>query len=397
MNSRDDGFRKCRARGFVNEVRLACCVVVLAVPAGACSCWAGGGTTRDAAVERMNSTRPGTLIFEGTVENQELNTGPIRPPAGALSMTSQGQHRLVTIQASLVYRGSKQDKFVVATGAGGGDCGVDFETGEKYLVFANETAPGIFFTSVCAGTGLLSRSMAAVRLLRGEPPAAEDLLDARTVMERWTGTVCGKVVRPDGQPLSHAMVFLSKARKDGFPPLTVTDPDLSRSDGSFCIQTIFPGNYLLRAEYTDFDASARWAGFFPNGFRREEAAPVNVVAGKTTSDLKLTVERESLFNIDIQVVAADRSPLPLKGVRIEIWNLGHDPHDYHSRALVGGDGSTGFRYIPAGRYVVTSYFDPVFETGPPQMPPEGAKWKSDRQEVEIAGNTKVVLTLTPIK
>jgi hypothetical protein len=54
------------------------------------------------------------VIFEGTVDKQEVGHGPIGAPQGALSMTTSGQHRVVTIRVSRAYSGHAEG---VITGA----------------------------------------------------------------------------------------------------------------------------------------------------------------------------------------------------------------------------------------------------------------------------------------
>jgi hypothetical protein len=63
----------------------------------------------------------GAMIFEGTVEKQDVLTWNV---TGKLQ--TEEKYRLVTFRAKRVYRGPSQPEFVVQTGMGGGDCGFDF-------------------------------------------------------------------------------------------------------------------------------------------------------------------------------------------------------------------------------------------------------------------------------
>jgi hypothetical protein len=375
-------------------VRVAFSILLLGLSASACTCPAGAAVTREGALERVKETGPKTTVFEGTVLSQELIPGPIGSPPGALSMTTHGQHRKVTLRSLRTYRGPKQERIVAVTGVGGGDCGVDFETGENYLVFADETAPGSFFTSICSGTDLLAHSMATVRVLRGEPPAPEDLLDYREVYERWTGGVCGKVLRDDGKPFQ-GLVFLSKLRSDGFPPETWDDPDGSQADGSFCVRTAFPGRYLLGAKYTDFNTSSRWIGFYPSGAQRALAVPLKLAGGTSLSRLQFSVHKEQLYSALVRVVTADGSPVPRQHLRVTVSSPNNDPNEYHSTGRMTESTALEFHYIPAGHYMFACSFDPEFGSTS-KTPPEAPKWRPEHREVDIAGNTEVILTLRPM-
>ena len=201
------------------------------------------------------------VIFEGSVEKQELQPGSPGAPAHALSMTGFGSHRAVTFNVLRAYRGLVVPSVTVLTGLGGGDCGFDFETGKKYLVYASKVNTEILFTSICSGTSSLEEAGPALRFLRGEPPTPDDLLDPRSYYEKFGaqqyGTACGRVTRLDGSPLGGASVDMTQVRDEPFPPKSASDPDMSKPDGSFCISGISPGKYVLTAETMDFDHDLR--------------------------------------------------------------------------------------------------------------------------------------------
>jgi len=148
----------------------------------ACTCGGphlppGKNSMRDFVIAEVSGNGQVQTIFEGVVERQEISSGPIGPPKSAMSMTPSGIHRIVTIHASRVYRGANEQNFAVITGLSYGDCGFDFSTGQSYLVFATQIESGLYFTNICTGTNLVEHSGPAVRFLRGEAPAADDLLD----------------------------------------------------------------------------------------------------------------------------------------------------------------------------------------------------------------------------
>jgi hypothetical protein len=278
---------------------------------------------------------------------------------------------------------------------GMGDCGFDFEAGREYLVFADKVDAGDFFTSICTGTTLLEHAGPSLRLLRGEPPAAEDLLDQRKyyedVLPRWTGGVCGHVNKPDGQPLGGAMVTLWQVRDEPLPSKTAADPNNSKPDGSFCIKDVDPGRYLLMAEQTDYDSWTRLMGFYPGVPKHSLALPLEVRPGTTSYNLQFSLSKEALFRVRIKAVLYDGSPLPWKKpwehVMVAIDSPDQDPLAYHESHGVNEDGSYTFGYIPAGRYTFATYISPA----------DASAWQPAKEEADITRNTEVVLKLLPAK
>src|ERR1051325_4857866 len=146
---------------FEMDLSYSLKIVVLllssAVYAFSCTCapLKTARTIRDAVVQRGEGK---TAIFEGTVEKQESVQGQIGPEATALSITGNGKHRLVTFRVSHAYRGQMGAKVSILTGTGDGDCGFDFHTNRKYLVYATSIDANTFFTSTCAGTAALEQA-----------------------------------------------------------------------------------------------------------------------------------------------------------------------------------------------------------------------------------------------
>ena len=366
----------------------------------ACTCGGphlppGKNSIRDFVTAEVSENGQAQTIFEGTVERQEISSGPIGPPKSAMSMTSSGMHRIVTIRAARVYRGATERNFTVITGLGYGDCGFDFRTGQAYLVFATQIESGLYFTSICTGTNLLEHSGPAVRFLRGEAPAADDLLDVTSYYERmrpqWTGSICGSVIGPDGRPVKDASVDLTEIREAPYPPNG--GAELSTADGSFCIKNVSPGKYLLTAEKNAFDKWTRLMGFYPGVSKHADAVPIEI-KGQTAFTVKpFTLRNENLYDIRIKVVTSDGTPLPWKRIGVAVQSAERDPLAYHEEHGVDEDGSYRFGYIPAGHYVVVSYADPDFSEGQPEEQP--FNWTQDKREIDVTGHTEVVLKIVP--
>lgn len=347
------------------------------------------------------------LIFEGKVAKQELHNGSVGGPATAMSMTGSGQYRTVSFEVTRVFRGEKQGRISVLTGLGTGDCGFDFETGQVYLVYASNHPAGSWFTSICSGTKAVEDAGTAVRFLAGDRPTAEDMLSPQEyqklyfekILPKRTGSVCGQVLKPDGKPLEGAAVELWEPRDDGLPSRGGSDPNTSTKDGHFCIEHVPPGSrYLLTAESSDFDHDARYMAFYPGVTLQEQAVPVEITPGVRLPDVELTTFYEPLYTIRIRVATPDGTRLSFEnGCGVMVDSVYRDPLSYHEDHTLEKDGSYTFGYIPAGKYIVTTYFQPDFKGAQMRQFPEASNWKPARQEVIVSGNTEVVVQMQPTK
>lgn len=364
------------------------------------ACFCGGRNSKSTMREMVASysAAPIQVIFEGSVERQELKAGSPGAPAAALSMTGFGSHRAVTFNVRRAYRGNASGNITVLTGLGGGDCGFDFETGKQYLVYASRVNTEILFTSICSGTSSLEEAGPALRFLRGEPPTPDDLLDPQSYFEKFGaqqyGTACGQVTRPDGTPLGGASVDMTQVRDEPFPPKSASDPNMSKIDGSFCIPGISPGKYVLTAETTDFDHDFRWMGYYPGVTKHAEATVLEVKAGARLRNLDFSVRKESLYTVSFRIHSSDGSPVPLDNLRVRIDSPDRDELSYHEDQH-DEDGEYTVGYVPPGHYIVRTY---IQMNGPEQkVPVELTKWRMANQEVDIKSDTNIVLKLEHLK
>jgi len=350
---------------------------------------------RDAVASNSEGAGASKVIFEGEVEDQRVLTGTIRPPSNAMSMTGNGSHRVVTILVLRSYRGLHDSRVTVVTGMGLGDCGVDFETGKQYLVYGDTLEDGSLFTSICTGTAPIQQSGVALRLLRGEPPLADDLLDPQSYYQKygaqWTSKACGRVTKPDGSPLVNAEVEMSQVRDEQLPPIIESDPNLTRPDGSFCVEGLSSGKYLLTAEDYDYHAGNRWMGYYPGVTRHSDATAIEIKAGVNLSDLQFGVQKQPLYTVRFRIVTADGSPVPWKNLGVAVESLDWDPLGYREDHGVNEDGSYTLGLIPPGHYIVRSFIQPDVETG--QITMEASQWEMAKQKAEISRDGEVVLKL----
>jgi hypothetical protein len=187
------------------------------------------------------------------------------------------------------------------------------------------------------------------------------------------------------------LVELTELREAPYPP--AGGGELSNSDGSYCIKNIPPGKYLLTAEKTDFDRWTRVMGLYPGVSKHADATPIELKAGSALTLTLFKLEKERLYDVRIKVITSDGSPLPFRQLGVAVKSPDRDPLAYNQHHHVGRDGSYSFGYIPAGRYVVTSYTTPDSDEANPGD--HAFNWTNDNREIEVTGPTAVVLKIVP--
>jgi hypothetical protein len=63
------------------------------------------------------------------------------------------------------FKGSAAERFTVFTGRGGGDCGIPFDLGVSYLVYARAVRPGGFYSGICSRGGRADKTIDDLRAL----------------------------------------------------------------------------------------------------------------------------------------------------------------------------------------------------------------------------------------
>jgi len=155
-------------------VRIAA-LVLLSLPlvallpdcASACSCAALPGTPQERARDALSSS---TAVFSGEVVEFEKPPPDTTMIEGTLlTVVSSGGTATVTLRASEVWKGPRQQTVVVTTGDDSGSgCGYPFEEGEEYLVYATGKDPSV---SLCSDTKPLPEADADLEALgKGEAP-----------------------------------------------------------------------------------------------------------------------------------------------------------------------------------------------------------------------------------
>lgn len=75
--------------------------------------------------------------------------------------------RVARVRVERVWRGEAAGVVDVSTGAGGGDCGYSFRSGQQYVIYAYKGPQGTLSTNICTPTKLLSKASADLEYFKG--------------------------------------------------------------------------------------------------------------------------------------------------------------------------------------------------------------------------------------
>jgi hypothetical protein len=154
----------------------------------------------------------------------------------------------------------------------------------------------------------------------------------------------------------------------------------------------------LTAESSDFHHDARYMAFYPGVRSHSEATSLEIKPGVRLPDVKLTTVHEPLYTIRIRVLTPDGTQLSYKnGCGVAVSSVDRDPLSYHISHTLEEGGSYTFSFIPAGKYIVATYFQPDFSGGEERPFPESSRWRAARQEIVVRGDTEVSIRMEPAK
>ena len=138
-------------------------------PPAACTCL---GRTPVQSVETARQALRGSgAVFVARVEHVDVRVRLIpRPDSGRPPL--RWREAVVRLRVERRFKGQRSDTLTVLSGLGGGDCGVGFATGRRYLVYipARDTADSTQagkppYVSDCDGTKALEDARAEIRYL----------------------------------------------------------------------------------------------------------------------------------------------------------------------------------------------------------------------------------------
>jgi hypothetical protein len=309
------------------------------------------------------------VLFEAKVLAVELKQGGTVVPDDALSFTTTGSQIAVRMQLIRRYRGPFPDEVTVTMG--GTNCDFDFDTGETYLVDAQQLKSGGLFTSICSATSRISDAGPELRVLRNEPPSSQDLLttDAyyEQIRQKNYGKICGRVSRSDSTQLTSSLVTVWKVHDDfrGAFKVDLALPEKRRQ--TFCSSALPPGKYFIGAEDGEFwETNTQYRGYYPTARRFNDAKPLTVEAGKTLHKADLSLYPETLYYVRGRVRDSDGRFLGDGELQVTIVSAEKDLLYDPLSKWIEEDGFFVFAYVPKGKYLVLA--------------------KGIRQEINVSGN-----------
>ena len=239
--------------------------------------------------------------------------------------TSEVLGRRVRFRVLETLSGADRQTAEVGTGLGGGDCGYEFATNRRYLVYAHGTSDGGLETGICSRTKPLERADEDLKFFHSTPVGIRARVSG-TVTLREGDTATGKGFRP----FEGAQIVLT----DGAQRYTTT----SRADGTYSID-VPPGRYEPSAEVR--------SGFYSS----VPFGPIVIRDPRACATLEIGVRYDG--HVRGRVVTWTGTPvshLPLEIGRAEIesatryWSVVY--------AVTDETGAYDIRRVPPGRFLL---------------------------------------------
>ena len=319
----------------------------------------GGGTKADA-------------IFEGKVESVELRwklkeaqIGDVIPTE-ATDLDQDGPVMQVSFEVSHSYRGDQRRPMRFSTGLGGGDCGFDFEVGKQYLVYAFKNEAGELSTSTCTRTTRLEKSRGNLAYLPGKRVAPATNKEALIT----TSKLCGRVVPTDATGSVDSQVLLVRVGSKSPVPDSEAGP---RSDGSFCVTDVNPGEYYLLFVNRIKESLTSFV-YFPGVTDLSEATAIHIIPGHAPSNLVFDIPAQATFSVSGTVSNSDNAQLPAE-VKVMLISASQPLLAYTADTATRG--SFVFSQVLPGEYWAIVTIAPSVES----------KWSTRKSRVQVVGDT----------
>jgi hypothetical protein len=277
--------------------------------ANACSCGGGGAP--------CESYGGAAAVFVGTVIGYSEN----RLPKEVARKEVDWSPRIFKFSVEQSYLGVEGSEIEVSTGTGGGDCGYEFKTGQRYLVYAYRYTERLT-TSICTRTRLFIE-------------ANEDLAFLGNLSSAAPGATIHGGVTPEK--------FLKGEKNSDDPDVSITivgenerkeiRPD---AQGRYRLSGLRPGKFKVTLN-------------LPDTLTVYQAEQVVTVADRGCANVSYFIAENGrvsgrVFDVDGQPVAK----IPVSLVKPESV----DPTNYVKLVSTDDDGRYSFSGVPSGRYVI---------------------------------------------
>ncbi len=345
---------------------------VIGAPVFGCSCVQPPPGVNTAQQLAEWAAKGREAIFEGKVESVKLRWKFVEARIGDLvpaDIEQEPPEMEVSFEVLRPYRGAEDKRVKVRTGLGGGDCGFDFETSKKYLVFAYQDGSGELSTGICSSTALLEESQSNLAYLRSEPEIPERN-QKKFAIDR--GALCGQLVLDNPARTTEGEILLFRVGDKSLVPSDQTEPGV---DGSFCARDLRPAKYLLLFKDGP-DESPNLFAFFPGVIKSSEATELEVAPGETVSNLLFKVPSRQTYTVGGKISAFNKSKgqaepkvMLLSAADRFLLALGYS-------ADVATDGTFALLHVLPGKYWAVVIVDSDGTT----------KWSTRKVEVNIDGD-----------
>ena len=295
---------------------------------------------------------------------------------------------MIVFRVIRLYKGDRTETIQIFDPMGDTNCGFDQSTTHgKYLVYGFQAKDGKILIQTCGRTGPLASAGADLRYARGEPATKEDLLQPN---EKWRlrddptlatrgATLRGKVRRLDARELSLASLTVWRVDENGRRENHVAATQGTNRDGSYEVQLLPAGRYMVTAQASGTTADERFVGEYGN---------VSLTEAQILDGVEVMLRSEPLGKVTIQVKAPaefhNRIIVFLRDV--QMGSVGSQPYEYAEDARLDENGVATFRYVPYGRYNVRVLWTADNLSNP--------AWTHDKVQVELNGKeADTVVTL----
>jgi hypothetical protein len=301
---------------FYFSVMVAFAVLICAESARACSCGSGGPPCQAYGNTAAVFIGTPTAVVKTTVKSGEGTRQYDYPK------------RLFMFRVEEAFRGVDASEVQVMTGTGGGDCGYNFQIGERYLIYAGrDTNSEVYGTSICTRTRLVS-------------DAREDLEYIRSLPQRAPGAVLSGEVRRYRRNLE-------TDQTEQLGPLSEIEIAVEGAGNIYRARSDKEGHYTL-------------AGIVPGKYKVKALLPKEIGAYTTEQETVLNERGCSVVSFYVtdngritgRIVDAGGQPVPRILVDLIPASQAESERPHISYSSADDDGRFDLKFVPPGSYLL---------------------------------------------